>query len=147
MHVLAVELLPSTEGTPSETSTSPRFEHVRFAIDGADLRNLAGEAYEGGQIGLPADVALSSRHLLGEPQPDFTVASKAGVLVCGQCADLYCGMTLVTVQLDGPVVRWSDFANASFDWEADEWRLEPLAIGPFEFDDSAYRRALTAAAG
>jgi hypothetical protein len=111
-------------------------------VDGVDLRQILGQAYEGGRIGLPADVALGSPHLRGQPDRELAVEAKPAILVCGQCADPYCGMTLVRVTLEGSEVIWSEFEDAWFDWASDEWSRESLDAGPFVFDAAEYERAL-----
>jgi hypothetical protein len=71
------------------------------------------------------------------------VESKPAILVCGQCADPYCGMTIVRVTLEGSKVRWSEFEDAWFDYESDEWTRESVSAGPFVFDAAEYERALS----
>jgi hypothetical protein len=112
-------------------------------VDGADLRQVLGQAHDGGRIGLPADVALESRHLRGQPDSELTLESKPAILVCGQCADPYCGMTIVRVTFEGSEVRWSEFEDAWFDWASDEWARDRLDAGPFIFDVAEYERALS----
>jgi hypothetical protein len=112
-------------------------------VDGADLRQLLGQVQEGGRIRLPADVALESRHLRGQPDPALTFESKPAILVCGQCADRYCGMTIMRVTFEGAEVRWSEFEDVWFDGASGEWDRERLDAGPFIFDLAEYEQALS----
>jgi hypothetical protein len=119
------------------------FEHVSFLVDGQDLRELAGESVRGSLVGLPREVALyPSRHLLGRPDPDFTIEGKQALLVCPICADLRCGAVTARIDLHATRVRWSEFERAVWDARVEQWGFSDLRIEPFGFDRTEYEQAL-----
>lgn len=89
--------------------------------------------------GFPAENRAKADSLLGRSLPD-TEDGRILLYICPECGDISCGAFAVRVERDSGTVRWCDFAYVN-GYEAPA----PLDVSPFQFDEQAYERAITAA--
>ena len=77
--------------------------------------------------------------------PTNVGGGRQSLFVCAECGDLGCGSITAAISNLGNRYVWADFAYEN-NYDAAMTDRESFAsIGPFEFEASAYRRALVAA--
>lgn len=74
---------------------------------------------------------------LGLRAPDAP-SGRTSIYVCALCSDLGCGAITVLIERAPGVVIWRDFGWQN-DYEPDVTSDGMVDVGPFQFDESAYR--------
>jgi hypothetical protein len=150
VDVLEIELRPAEYGDEAHFRINgrPLLEMVREVE--APMAAAEGNPEIAGAYGpIPANLMMApSRHLLEKPDPLYSDlvrsgrASKAAVLVCGDCGEPGCWPFCVRIVIDGDIVRWSDYEqpHRSSPDDASRWTYE--ALPEFAFDRAQYIAAI-----
>jgi hypothetical protein len=127
-------------------SASDFYEYV---IDGMPLRVQLRTADVGVIAGFQAPNDYNrylARHLLPglEEALDPRLDDRAILYGCRECLDIECGGIAASISQIGDGIRWDKFVSFGRLYDADDnWILEPIDIGPFEFDLEEYRSILS----
>jgi hypothetical protein len=89
---------------------------------------------------LPID--METRALLLLEKCGDTPGGRVGLYVCPLCGDYGCGVVSVRITREGSDILWSEIG---YENGHDEGFLQIEKLGPFRFDEKAYRQALMTA--
>jgi hypothetical protein len=127
---------------------------VRIIIDGRDLVELVREVelpfadaeghsdLAGKYAGLPpTDVSPPSRHLFGNPRPEYDYDGRTQILGC-ECGVLGCWPLICRITVGPSSISWSEFEQPHRSGSGKPQRWEYDLLGPFRFDRKQYEQAI-----
>jgi hypothetical protein len=126
-------------------------DYLDFIVDGVSLSDTFGEPVTGliGCFMWSADSAYQQeqvRQLLLE-RPSELETGRLMLYVCPECGHIGCGAITFVAEQQGNLVVWRQFGhevNYRYDDDDSLFDLSEYAgVGPFYFDSTQYREALT----
>ena len=106
-----------------------------FVATEANLSDMCGRF----SADLPGEIATAADVFLLRKPADLP-SGRCSLFVCPECGDIGCGAITVRITRAGDTFVWSDFA-----YENDYENPRPVDIGPYNFGEDEYTRAITEA--